>query len=110
MTLQTTSWAELESMAREGERSGGIVGVTVIAPTGETFSRHGDRQFGAASTVKIPIMVELYRQIDRGERTLDDRYTLRAEDKAVGSGVMLHLHDGMALTLNDLIYLMISIS
>lgn len=110
MTLQTTNWSEIEGLAREGERAGGLVGVTVVAPNGDTFSFHGDRQFGAASTVKIPIMVELYRQIDRGERTLDDRFTMRAEDKAVGSGVMLHLHDGMEFTLNDLIYLMISIS
>src|SRR4051794_39267737 len=55
-------------------------------------------------------MVEVYRQIDRGERSLDDRYVLRSEDRAMGSGVLLHLHDDMELTLNDLIYLMISIS
>ncbi len=55
-------------------------------------------------------MVEIYRQIDCGECSLDDPYILRDDDKAVGSGVMLHLQDGATLTLNDLIYLMISIS
>jgi beta-lactamase class A len=60
--------------------------------------------------VKIPIMIELYRQVDRGERTLTDRYELRNEDRAAGSGVLLHLHQGLDLSLDDLIYLMISIS
>ena len=78
---------------------------------GEPFTHHGvDRRFRAASTVKIPIMIELYRQIDQGQPALADPYVLRPEDHAVGSGVLLHLHDGLALTLNDLIYLMISIS
>lgn len=103
-------WGEINEVIQDAERGGGIVGVTVIAPNGETFTHNADRRFGAASTVKIPIMIEVYRQIDRGKRALDDRYVLRAEDRAVGSGVMLHLHEGMGFTLNDLIYLMISIS
>jgi beta-lactamase class A len=55
-------------------------------------------------------MIELYRQIERGQRALAAPYVLRPEDHAVGSGVLHHLHDGIELTLNDLIYLMISIS
>lgn len=103
-------WAEVEKIAKGAEESGGTVGVSVIGPSGETFSHNGDRKFGAASTMKIPLMIEIFRQIERGERALDDEYILKAEDIAVGSGVILHLHHGIPLTLNDLIYLMISIS
>lgn len=103
-------WDDVTKVIAAAEQSGGTVGVTIVAPSGESFSHNGQRKFGAASTVKIPLMVEIFRQIDRGERALDDEYVLRAEDVAVGSGVMLHLHHGMTLTLNDLIYLMISIS
>ena len=103
-------WSEVHRLALEAERSGGAVGVAVIGPGGARFSYNGDRRFRAASTVKIPIMVEIYRQIDRGERSLQDPYVLMATAKAPGSGVLLHLHDGLELTVNDLIYLMISIS
>ncbi len=110
MPEQAISWDEVFSVIKRAEEHGGTIGVTVIAPSGETFNYNADRKFGAASTVKIPLMVEIFRQIDRGERSLDDEYVLTAEDVAVGSGVMLHLHHGMTFTLNDLIYLMISIS
>jgi len=110
MTNQGVHWDEITRIAKSAEESGGTVGVAVIAPSGETFSYNGDRKFGAASTMKIPLMTEIFRQIDRGERALSDEYVLAAEDIAIGSGVMLHLHHGITLTLNDLIYLMISIS
>lgn len=109
MTGQT-DWAKVEAVIRAAEQGGGTVGVTLIAPNGDRFAHNGDRKFRAASTVKIPLMVEIYRQIDAGQRSLDDPYTLRTEDKTPGSGVLLHMHDGLTLTLNDLLYLMISIS
>jgi beta-lactamase class A len=106
----STDWSEVENIAREAERDGGTVGASIIAPGDERFAYQGDRAIPAASTVKIPLMIEIYRQIERGERSLTDLLTLRDEDKTPGSGVLLHLHDGIQLTLNDLVYLMISIS
>ncbi|HZQ36299.1 MAG TPA: serine hydrolase [Dehalococcoidia bacterium] len=103
-------WGELERLAETAERTGGTVGYAVLAPNGQRVERHGERSFRAASTVKIPIMIEVFRQIDRGERSLADRHTLRPEEKTPGSGVLLHLHDGLQLTLGDLLYLMIAIS
>lgn len=106
----TIDWREVDAIARSAEAGGASVGVAIIAPGGATYARNGDRRYRAASTVKIPLMIEIYRQIDRGERALDDRYRLRAEDKANGSGVLLELHDGIELTIRDLVHLMISIS
>jgi beta-lactamase class A len=103
-------WTELRRVIDRAEAGGGAVGVTAIPPRGAAFTHRGARRFRAASTVKIPIMIELYRQVDRGERALADLYWLRSEDRAPGSGVLLHLHDGAELTLEDLIYLMISVS
>lgn len=105
-----TDWSEVEEIIRKAEQSGAEYGVTLIGPNGDTFGHKGDRKFGAASTMKIPLMIEIFREIDRGERSLSDRYVLRHEDRAVGSGVMLHLSEEMSFTLEDLIYLMISIS
>lgn len=106
----TIDWSDVEAIARTAEGGSASVGVTIVAPDGTSYARHGDRRYRAASTVKIPLMIEIYRQIDRGERALDDRYQVRAEDKANGSGVLLELHDGIELTIRDLVYLMISIS
>jgi beta-lactamase class A len=104
-----SNWAAVTEAVRRVEAAG-TVGVAVVGPSGETWQRRGDRKFSAASTVKIPIMVEVYRQVDAGRRALDDRVALTEGDKADGSGVLLHLHSGLELTLGDLIYLMISIS
>ncbi len=103
-------WSELSALALEAERGGGVVGISVLGPAGETFAHRGARRFRAASTVKVPLLIEFLRQVDRGECALDAPYTLRAADKAIGSGVLSDLHDGLVLTYHDLIYLMISIS
>lgn len=106
----TTDWSAVERIIAAAEAGGGSVGVTLVGPNGDTFTHNADRKYGAASTVKIPLMVEIFRQIDRGERSLDDPYTLVDEDRAAGSGVILELHTGITLTLNDLVYLMMAIS
>jgi len=109
MTRTTTNWALVEEVvARASGR--GTVGVSLIGPDGTRWSHHGDRKFGAASTVKIPVMVEIFRQIDAGKRSLEDRYITAEADVTPGSGVLPNLHHGIELTLNDLIYLMIAIS
>jgi beta-lactamase class A len=104
------AWDEVERLIQDAEQGGGTVGLSIITSNGERFSHNGNRRFRAASTVKIPIMIELFRQVERSERSLTDPYMLRDGDRAVGSGVLLHLHDGLELTLDDLVYLMISIS
>lgn len=103
-------WSELTALADAAEQVGGVVGIAVLGPQGERFARNGARLFRAASTMKIPLMVELLRQVERGEFALDDPFTLTAADKAPGSGVLQDLHDGLTITYRDLIYLMISIS
>ncbi len=109
MTKSATNWSMVEEVVVEASESG-TVGVSLIGPDGAHWSHHGDRKFGAASTVKIPIMVEIFRQIDAGKRSLDDRHVTSEADMTPGSGVLLNLHQGIELTLNDLLYLMISIS
>jgi beta-lactamase class A len=104
-----TDWSGVEAAAHEVAATG-TLGIAIVAPDGEWWEQHGDRRFAAASTVKIPIMIACYRQIDAGRWRLDETHTLAEDDKAAGSGVLLHLHAGLTLTLEDLIYLMISIS
>ncbi|MEZ4505395.1 MAG: serine hydrolase [Thermomicrobiales bacterium] len=103
-------WDALERYVTNAETDGVRIGVAVQAPDGERYSHRGDERFISASTIKIPIMVEIFRQIDRGNLALDDRFTLTTEDICPGSGVLLQLHPGLELTLRDIVYLMMSIS
>ena len=105
----TTDWSRLEQAVKTYE-SHGTIGVSVISPRGESWASRGDHQFPAASTVKIPIMIEIYRAIDRGTLALDDTYIIRSKDKSPGSGVLRHMQTGLQLSFGDLLYLMMSIS
>jgi beta-lactamase class A len=60
--------------------------------------------------VKIPLMVEVYRRVDEGALRLDETHTLTEADRADGSGVLLHLHKGLPVSIEDLVYLTMSIS
>lgn len=66
--------------------------------------------FPTASVYKVPIMLEVLRRIERGEHALDQRLTLRSDDKTLTTGILLTLEDGLQPTLRDLMTLMIIIS
>ncbi len=106
----SSGWTGAAEIIARAEIGGGVIGVSAVSPAGERFSHNGGRRFVAASTVKIAIMIELFRQIDAGRFALDGVYRLRPADRVGGSGVVARLHDGIELTLSDLVYLMMSIS
>ena len=106
----SSDWAPVAEVIARAEASGVVLGVSAASTRGGRFSHNGRRRFVAASTVKIAIMVELFRQVDAGRRSLETGYTLGTGDRATGSGVVAQLHDGIELTLGDLAYLMMSIS
>ena len=103
-------WHEMETVITEAERAGCDVGIAVIGPHGMRFEHRGEDLFHSASCIKIAIMIELFRMVDRGETSLEDVCILRAEDKVPGSGVLQYLHDGIELTFGDIAYLMMAIS
>jgi beta-lactamase class A len=103
-------WAGITQIIASAEEQGTVLGVSIVLANGERFSHNGNRRFVAASTVKIPIMIELFRGIDAGAQSLDMLHTLRAEEQTTGSGIVASLHAGIELTLGDLAYLMMSIS
>lgn len=89
----------------------GTVGLAVRdLVSGEEISFDGDREFPMASVYKIPIMVEVFRQVDAGKLSLDERVSLTAADRALGSGILTMLSDGLTPTVRDLVTLMIVLS
>lgn len=78
--------------------------------TGSTILINADELFPLASVFKIPVLVELYRQVDRGLLQLDRRFEFTRDDRMPGSGVLRTLQPGFALTLRDYAMLMIIVS
>jgi beta-lactamase class A len=105
----TPDWSEVAQAVARAEAFG-TVGVALVGPGGHEWSRQGERRFKAASVVKIPLMVEVYRRAEAGTLRLDEPHVLTDTDRADGSGVLLHLHAGLAPTIEDLVYLTMSIS
>lgn len=74
--------------------------------TGEEIALNADQVMETMSVIKIPLMVEVFRQVEAGKLSLDDRYTLQNKDKRPGTGVLRSLDEGATLTLRDLVTLM----
>jgi beta-lactamase class A len=78
--------------------------------TGEEIAINADTRFPTASTIKIAVMLEVYHQVAEGTLALDTTIPLRDVEKVGGSGVLNRMHDGLALTVGDLLHLMIVLS
>jgi len=78
--------------------------------TGEEIAIGADEPMDTMSVIKIPLMVETYRQVEAGTIKLDDRYTLKDEDKRPGTGVIRTLDPGASLSIKDIITLMNTVS
>ena len=74
--------------------------------TGEEIAIDAGRQMETMSTIKIPLMVEAFRQIEAGRFKLTDRVTLEDTAKRPGTGVLRSLDAGAAVTVKDLLTLM----
>jgi beta-lactamase class A len=78
--------------------------------TSEEVALNSTQQMDTMSTIKIPLMVEAFRQIEAGKFALSDRVKLRDEDKRPGTGIIRSLDAGADLSIKDLITLMIIVS
>lgn len=88
----------------------GVVGVWIKdLVSGDEISVNEDRIFPTASSIKIGILVELYRQADQGRLRLEGRHRVEESDRAGGSGVLQHLGT-VELSLRDIATLMIVLS
>ncbi|MFI8712088.1 serine hydrolase [Brevibacillus brevis] len=89
----------------------GIFGIAAMhLETGETTGHLDEELFQLASAFKIPIMVTMMREVEAGRIRLDQRVTLKWEDRVPGSGILQELDAGAALTVKDLATLMTIVS
>ena len=78
--------------------------------TGRELAHQADEFFFTASTFKVPILVELYRQVDMGIVDPASRLELTDEVRSPGGGTLKELDSGLRLTIHDLAMLMIIVS
>src|SRR5438874_4131457 len=112
-------WKRLETRIEEiADRLDGVTGVAILDLTDDRILlRNADRIFPTASSIKIAILLELYRQ-DQEARSgtkerakLDDLYTFDPKDLVEDSRIMAGLTPGVTRVTNrDLAQFMIAVS
>jgi len=79
--------------------------------TGAEYNYRSTEPMPTASLIKLPVMVEAYRQAAAGRIDLDSLVTLEDQDKVPGSGILTaHFSAGTQISLRDAIRLMIAYS
>lgn len=98
-----------------------VVAVSVRVPGREiSFDRHGGRLFHAASTMKIPVMIEVFRQAGIGTFSLDDSLLVENRFRSIVDGSEFAIGDdsdddiytrlGSRMAIRDLVESMITVS
>jgi beta-lactamase class A len=101
--------ATLDSIARAVP---GVMGIAVVdLATGERFGVNESLVFPQGSSIKVPILIELFARAEQGRLSLNDPVSITSAVRTGGSGILQHFSDGAsALSLRDLAVLMIVLS
>lgn len=104
---------KLEETIKDVDRKlDGYVGVAILDLTnGDTVLYHADEVFPTASTIKVALLTELYKQAQDGKLNLNDVYTVRATDDVEDSSIFNGLTPELTkLTLRDLAQMVVAVS
>jgi beta-lactamase class A len=107
---QRADWDGLEAKleARIAEHEG-TVGVVVLDPTsGASLSIRGDDRFPTASNIKVPVLLQLFHQVEAGRIRLSDPVVMLDVDRVGGSGILQFFDAPLEITVKDAATFMIS--
>lgn len=76
-------------------------------PTGRELAVRADRPMNTLSVIKIPVMVQAFRDAESGRLDLDERYPVGPDALRRGSGLIQTFSPGLNPTLRDLVTQMI---
>ena len=110
---QQVLWQKLETSITDIDRNlDGVMGVAIVDLTdGHKYLLHENAVFAQASSIKICVLAELYRQAQQGKLKLTDLYTVNASDFVQDSDIMGGLTPGVTrVTLRDLATMMVAVS
>ena len=90
----------------------GVLGVAIEdLTTGDHIFLRENQVFVQASSIKIAVLAELYRQAQQGKMKLTDLYTVQSSDLVPDSDIMGGLTPGVTrVTLRDLATMMVAVS
>jgi beta-lactamase class A len=106
-------WHKLEAEIREVDAHlDGVMGVAIEdLTTGHTLFLNPDEVLPQASSIKIAVLAELYRQHQTGKLKLGDPYTVNAADLVADSHIMGGLTPGVTRVTNrDLATMVVAVS
>ncbi len=87
----------------------GTVGLVVLDPrTEESLAIRGDELFPTASSIKVPVLLQLFHQVDAGRIHLDDPVVMLDADRVPGSGVLQLFDAPLRITIEDAATMMIT--
>jgi beta-lactamase class A len=78
--------------------------------TATSYELRADAPVPTASTIKLPIMVELFAEAEEEKLDWNQKLELTDRDKVSGTGVLTELSGGDFLPIRDLMHLMIVVS
>jgi beta-lactamase class A len=78
--------------------------------TGETYSYNGDDRVRTASTIKIAVMIEAWARVAEGKAKWTDELVLTQAARFSGSGILPEMSDGLRLSFQDCVRLMMLLS
>src|SRR6266849_4245270 len=110
---QQVLWMKLEKSILDVDRSlDGVMGVAIVDLTdGRKYLLHANDVFPQASSIKICVLAELYRQAQQDKLKLTDLYTVNTADLVRDSDIMGGLTPGVTrITLRDLATMMVAVS
>jgi len=122
---QTKTGTGLEQKINDLVRESGAETVAVAfhdLRTGAELLIKPDQSFHAASTMKLPVMMELYRQAQAGRFSLDDQLPIKNDFASIVDGsryslspkddseLMLYKRVGQTTSARELLHLMITVS
>lgn len=91
----------------------GELGASIVhLESGRSVQVNADHPFPMASTMKVPVAVHILTLVDEGKLRLQQQVTLDADDvyPEMGGPMDLHLSAGSAITVRDLLHMMITVS
>jgi beta-lactamase class A len=97
--------AKLETIAHGVSADWGIYIKSL--DTGEEVAINADAVMDTMSAIKIPLLVDVYRQVDSGKIDPAERIVMKTADKRFGTGVLRTLEPGLNLSFRDALMLMI---
>ena len=106
--LKLKTELQLQSIVDASPFLTGLMAVDLT--TGDSFSINQDIVFAQASAIKIPILLEVYKQARENKFALTDTRPLLSTNTVAGSGILNSMADPVSLSIRNYCMLMIGLS